>query len=343
MKSWTETGSRTENITLVSYSKHQEPEFFMEAKRHLAERLMLVAMGAGEPLDSSCKQQVSRTLERILLSSPVHDQSMADFGCEPASGFLSRGSKISNMGSGPSASGTHGSIEGPDMELLLEVSSPKAGCKPENMDNDQLRENPSPVSVLDLLFPDSISSPTSPIESVRNSSPVELRIQPRRLSFEELLSQSSSPRETSLRSFSEDRGFISSYVNEVYQTAQSNWEDFLATDYPLESSGEHKVLYDFVKEVLVGLHSRTALFSSRVQPFSLEKDVINRVVDQVDWHNGRPMGPRTLDHLVRRDIAKHDPWLDTLSGRNDIVVEVADETLNELVIELIEAIHDICV
>lgn len=170
-------------------------------------------------------------------------------------------------------------------------------------------------------------------------SPVEHQIQPRRLDFEEQLSQSSSPRrETGSSLLTEDRGFISSCVNEIYQTAESNWEDFLATDYLLESSCEHKVLYDFVKEVLVSLHLNITMYSTRVQPFSLEKDVINKVIDQVEWHNGKPMGPRTLDHLVRRDIAKCGPWLDTLSDRNDIVVEVADEIMQELVIE---AIHDI--
>ncbi|KAI3823625.1 hypothetical protein L1987_05065 [Smallanthus sonchifolius] len=342
MKSFSETdesGSKTECLSLVPYSKHQEPEVFMEARRHLAERLRLVAMGAGlgEPSGSSCKQ-VSRTLERILLLSPGHE-SMAAFECEPEGTHGEKSLQKTWNGSdpnsiGPSPSGTDGCIEGQKLELLLDVSSPKAGCKSETMDTDQFRENPSPVSVLDSFFSDNISSPTSTIESV------ELQIQPRRLDFEEQFSQTSSPlRETSLSLFAEDRGFISSYVNEIYQTAQSNWEDFLATDYPLEPSCAHKVLYDYVKEVLVSLHSKITVFSSRVQPFSLEKDVINKVIDQVDWHNGQPMGPRTLDHLVRRDMAKCGPWLDTLSDRDDIVVEVADEILLELVIEVILDIY----
>ncbi|KAL8256028.1 hypothetical protein R6Q59_031095 [Mikania micrantha] len=368
-------GSATVNLKLVPYSKHQEPEVFVEARRHLAKRLRLVAMGAGvgldvdEPSGSSCKQ-VSRTLERILLLSPIHE-STAAFWCESegahgqkslqkiwsgstplnqsehssargfveitdASDFLSHGSKVSKTGLdpnniGPSQPGTYGCIERPQLDFLLDVSSPKVGCKSRNMDNEQFRENPSPVSVFDSFFTDNISSPTSTIESV------EHHIQPRRLDFEEPLSETSSPpRENGLSSYTEDHGFISSYVSEMYQAALSNWEDFLAT----HSSCDHQVLHDYVKEVLVSLHSRITLIGSRVQSFSLEKNVINKVIDQVDWHNGQPMGPRTLDHLVRRDMARCEPWLDTLSERNDIVVEFEDEIFQELVIE---AIHDVYV
>ncbi|KAI3687553.1 hypothetical protein L1987_81250 [Smallanthus sonchifolius] len=320
------------------FSKKQEPEVFVEARRHLAERLRLVAQGAGlgERSGSSSKR-VSRTLERVLLSSPKHE-SIASFGREPEgtrslqktwsdSSPLSLHSNPQNIGS----SRINGSIEGSQLEFALDVSSPKADCKSENMDNDQFRENPSPVSVLDSFFADNICSPTSTIESV------ELQIQPHRLDFEGHSSQTSSPlRKTSLNSFAEDRTFISSYVNEIYQFSQSNWEEFLATDYPLESSCDHnKLLHDCVKEVLVSLHSRMTLISSKIRAFSLEKDVVNEVIEQVDWHNGQPAGQWTLDHLVRRDIAKCGQWIDTLSDGNNIVFEVVDETLQELIMETV--------
>ncbi|MFS7914113.1 hypothetical protein Hanom_Chr02g00149581 [Helianthus anomalus] len=374
MKSCGETSSKAGDLALVPYAKHQEPEVFMEARRHLAERLRLVALGTGvgEPSGSSCKQ-VARTLERVLLTSPIHE-SMAALKRElegthgekslhttwsalsplkqneysNASGFveltytndaLSHVSKFSNMNSntkdiGPSPPGTDGCINRPELELLLDASSPKAGFKSENMDSDQFRENPSPVSVLDPFFSDNIDSPTSTIESV------EHHMQPRRLDFEERSSQTSSPaRKRGVSLFTEDREFISSYVKELYRASQSNWEFFLATDYAFESPCDIKVLHDCVKEVLISLHSRMTLFSSRARPFSLEKDVINKVIDQVDWHNGQPAGPRTLDQLIRKDMAKRGSWLDTLSDRNDIVVEAADEILQELVIE---ASIDIC-
>ncbi|KAL8226924.1 hypothetical protein R6Q57_016756 [Mikania cordata] len=331
-------GSATVNLKLVPYSKHQEPEVFIEARRHLAERLRLVAMGAGvgldvdEPSGSSCKQ-VSRTLERILLLSPIH-KSMAAFWCESEGAHGQKSLQKIWSDSSPLNQSEHSSARGKCFNIggfLLDVSSPKVGCKSRNMDNEQFRENPSPVSVFDSFFTDNISSPTSTIESV------EHHIQPRRLDFEEPLSETSSPpQENGLSSFTEDHGFISSYVSEMYQAALSNWGDFLAT----HSSCDHQVLHDYVKEVLVSLHSRITLIGSRVQPFSLEKNVINKVIDQVDWHNGEPMGPRTLDHLLRRDMAKCEPWLDTLSDRNDIVVEFEDEIFQELVIE---AIHDVYV
>ncbi|KAI7741559.1 hypothetical protein M8C21_006327 [Ambrosia artemisiifolia] len=394
-----ETGFKAGNLSLVPYTKHQEPEVFMEARRHLAERLRLVALGTGvdEPPGSSCKQ-VARTLERILRTSPIHE-SMAVLEREmertygekslhttwsalsplkqneysSSSGFLeitntndflSRGSKFRDSDPnniGPSPQGTNGCIEGPQQDLLLDVISPKSGCKPENMDNDQFRENPSPVSVLDPFFSDNFDSPTSTIESgtyiynnhkflstvitnclmyIIDLVPVEHHIQPRRLDFEEHSSQTSSPPQKSGASFfPEDRVFISSYVKELYQASESNWEDFLSTDYAFESPSDVKVLHDCVREVLVSLHSRMMLFSTRVQPFSLEKDVINKVIDQVDWHNGQPVGPWTLDQLIRMDMAKFGSWLDTLSERNDIMVEAADDILHDLVIE---ASIDIC-
>ncbi|KAF5772424.1 hypothetical protein HanRHA438_Chr13g0587491 [Helianthus annuus] len=316
--------------------KQREPEVFVEAKRHLAERLRLMAHGAGlgEPSGSSSKR-VSRTLERVLLSSPKHE-SMASFGREPEGTHSARslqktlsGSSRLNLDSNPQ----NGSIERSQLEFSLDVSSPKADGKSENMDHDRFRENPSPVSVLESFFSDNTCSPTSTVESV------ELQMQPHRLDFEEHSSQTSSPpRHTGLVSFAYDRGFISSYVSDIYQVSQSNWDDFLANDYPLEPSCDHNkllLLHDCVKEVLVSVHSRTTFISSKIQPFSLEKDVVNEVIERVDWHNGQPAGPRTLDHVVKRDIMKCGQWIDTVSDENDIVFEVVDETLQELIMEAV--------
>lgn len=136
----------------------------------------------------------------------------------------------------------------------------------------------------------------------------------------------------------EDPRFISSYTNDMYQTSETNWEDFLATDYPMESSCDHKLLHDCVKEMLVSLHTRVTFFSPKIRAFSLEKDVVNEVIDRVNWHNGKPMVPRTLDLLVSRDMAKCGQWVDIISDRNDIVFEFVDETLQELVMEVISDI-----
>ncbi|GJY44726.1 glutamine-hydrolyzing GMP synthase [Tanacetum coccineum] len=322
-----EIDSKMEKLSIVPFSKKQEPEVFTEAKRHLAERLRQIGKGVGEPPGSSSKRE-SRTLERILLFSPVHE-SMATFHCEP-NNMLDVDLETNNIISMEA----DGSTEGSRMKFSMDVSSPKVDCKLGNMDNDQFRENPSPVSVLDFFFTDNISSPTSTSESA------ELQIQPHRLDFEENSSQtSSSPRKTNLSSVVLDREFIFSYVNDIYQMSQSNWEDFLAAEYPTESSCEHKLLHDCVKEVLVSLQSRFIFFSSNVRPFSLERDVVNEVIDQVDWHNGQPVGPRTLDLLVKRDIAKCGQWVDVISDRNDIVFEIVDETLQELIMETIFDIH----
>lgn len=71
---------KSEKLSLVPFTKQREPEVFVEARKHLAERLRLVAQGVDEASCSSSKR-VSRTLERILLSSPIHE-SMASFGGE---------------------------------------------------------------------------------------------------------------------------------------------------------------------------------------------------------------------------------------------------------------------
>ncbi|KAL8216700.1 hypothetical protein R6Q57_023537 [Mikania cordata] len=324
-------------LSLVPFSKKQEPEVFVQARRHLAERLRLVAQGAGlrEPLGSSSKR-VSRTLERVLLSSPKHE-SMASFGREPDGTGGAKRLQKSWSDSSPQNIGSsgNGSIEGSQLVSSIDFSSPKGDCKL-NVDNDQFRENPSPVSVLDSFFQDSICSPTSTIESV------ELQIQRHHLDFEEHSSQTSSPPpKTSLSSLADDRKFICSYVNDIYQHSLSNWEAFVATDYLLEPSCDHiKLLHDCIKEVLISLHSRVTFSNLKTQPFSLEKDVVNEVMERVDWHISQAVGPRTLDHLVRRDIAKCGQWIDSLSDKDDIVFEAVDETLQELILE---AIQEICI
>lgn len=154
-------GSKTGKLSLVPFSKKQEPEVFVEARRHLAERLRLVAQGAGlvEHLGSSSKPK-SRTLERVLLYSPKHE-SMASFGLEPEGTHGSKSLQKTWSGLSPWNRDT----DPQNIGSSLDVSSPKAGCKLENSDNDHFRENPSPVSVLDSFFSDNICSPTSTIES----------------------------------------------------------------------------------------------------------------------------------------------------------------------------------
>ncbi|XP_071700267.1 uncharacterized protein [Rutidosis leptorrhynchoides] len=298
-----ETNSKDEKLAIVPFSKTQEPEVFIEARKHLAERLRLVGMGSVERSGSSGKR-TSQTFERILL-----------------------GSDSNNM----DPTGVERCIEGSRAEYLLDDSSPKANFKLENVDNDRFRENPSPVSVLDSYF---TSSPTSTIESV------ELQIQQQRLDFEECSSRTSSaPHDkTSPSSFMEDPGYIASYVNDMYRNFQSNWVDFLATDYLTETSCDHKLLHDCVKEILVSLHPRLTFFTPKVQPFSLKKDVVNEVIDQVEWHNGNTMVPRTLDVLVRKDMAKCGQWVDIISDTNDIVFEFVDDTLKELIMEVVSDI-----
>ncbi|XP_023752025.1 uncharacterized protein LOC111900372 [Lactuca sativa] len=323
-----ENAPRPEKLQLVPFLKQGEPDVFVEARRHLAERLRQVVKGECEGEASSSKR-VSRTLERVLLSSPIH-MSIANFyrGIDD----ICVEKSLLTMDSDPNSIGA---MEVSQMEMTLDVSSPKVNFKLENMENDQFRENPSPVSVLESIFADNSSSPTSTIESS-----VEHHIQPRCLDFEEH-SQTSSPshQKTSLSSFMEDRGLISAYVNEIYEASESNWEDFLATDYPSELSCDHKLVHDCVKEVLIGLNMRIMFVSSKIRAFSLEEDVVNEVMEQVEWHNGRFMIPRTLDNLVRRDIAKGGEWVHVADG-NDVVFEVVDETLQVLIME---AISDISV
>lgn len=324
-----ENAPRTEKLQLVPFLKQREPDVFVEARRHLAERLRQVVKGESE---ASSSKRVSRTLERVLLSSPIH-MSMATFDREieeicVEKSLLNTDLDTNNIG----AMGADGCVS--RMEFSLDVSSPKVDCKSENMDTDQFRENPSPVSVLESIFADNICSPTSTIESS-----IEHHLQPRCLDFEEHSQTSSPPHpKTCSSSFMDDRSFISSYVIEIYETSESNWEDFLATDHPSDSSCDLKLLHDCVKEVLIGLNSRVMFVSSKIRSFSLEKDVVNEVMEQVDWHSGQPMIPRTLDNLVRRDIAKGGEWGHVSDG-NDVVFQVVDEILEVLIMEGISDIY----
>lgn len=72
-----ENAPRPEKLQLVPFLKQGEPDVFVEARRHLAERLRQVVKGECEGEASSSKR-VSRTLERVLLSSPIH-MSIANF------------------------------------------------------------------------------------------------------------------------------------------------------------------------------------------------------------------------------------------------------------------------
>lgn len=363
-----ESASTKPNLPIVVYSKKQESDISLEAKKHLSERLRRV-----EKVEAVLSKRAPRTLEKILLSSPKHDLAATlSSRWEKNYSSVSTQMRFSPYGNSQLAhekslqtwkdsntfklddpfmtdgSSSRGCLEileiSPEQNItdaakMLEgnrcsegliLESPSSStvniCKLQITNRDQEREeNPSPVSILEPFFKDDASSPMSSI----TESP-EPPMQPLHLNFDEHL-------EINFSIDMKDKEIIYAYIKKVYQSSQLDWDEFLANGWPANSSCYQKLLYDYIKEVLIDLHQ--CYFGSFVkwgiQAVSMEENAVNEVMKEVDWYTIPRTMPLTLDQLVGKDVAKSGKWVDITVDTKDIVIEIVEEALEDSILEMI--------
>ncbi|KAM3321736.1 hypothetical protein P3S67_002887 [Capsicum chacoense] len=348
------------DASAISYTKKQELDISREAKRHLSQRLNSVST-KGEAVMST---QRSRTLERIL-SSPEHDRlfnhsskqdrkdtSIAEFPPEPTfTGFQSpqRHKDCQHLNSSMVASPSE--VWSPGSSTDVSSSSPYNIYKLRAVDGIMDRgDHPSPVSVLEPVFSDDLTSPSG------NHQSADTVLQPRRINFEGCLNKEST--ESAILNRAEPDA-LHTYIQSSLHTLHLNWEelwlnrhiseqmlDAMLSDeletLALQCHSEPKLLMDYTNEVLLAAydsHFRFPPWLSFVQPkipsFPLEKRLVEKVMNEVRQHLIPLMEQPTLYEHVENDLAKCGSWLDIRDDTEHVLDQITDDVLEESIMHTV--------
>lgn len=360
------------DASATSYTKKRELDISMEAKRHLSQRLYFVNT-TGECVMS---RQPSRTLERIL-SSPEHgrlfnysskqdrlsnpeqasynDTSMAELLPEPTlTGFQSpqRQKDCQHLNSSVVASPSE--VWSPGSSTDVSSSSPYSIYKLRVVDGIMDREDhPSPVSVLEPIFIDDLTSPSG-------NQPSDTVLQPRRINFDGCLNKEST--ENAILNRAEPDA-LRTYIQSTLHILHLNWEELWLDRHlsgqmldatlsdeletlALQCHSEPKLLMDYTNEVLLEAydsHFRFPPWLSFVQPkirsFPLEKHLAEKVMNEVRQHLIPLMEQPTLNDHVENDLAKSGSWLDIRDDTEDILTQITDDVLEESIMYTVLQLH----
>lgn len=360
------------DASAIRYTKKRELDISMEAKRHLSQRLSFVNT-TGEAVMST---QPTRTLERIL-SSPEHDRlfnyrskqdrksnpeqtsyndtSIAELPSEPTfTGFQSpqRHKDCQHFNSSMVVSSSE--VWSPGSSTDVSSSSPHSIYKLRVVDSIMDRgDHPSPVSVLEPVFTDDLTSPS------RNQ-PSDTVLQPRRINFEGCLNKESTENAVLNRA---EPDALRIYIQSSLHTLHLNWEELWVNRHlseqmldatlsdeletlALQCHSEPKLLMDYTNEVLLeayDFHFRFPPWLSFIQPkiwsFPPEKHLEEKVMKEVRQHLIPLMEQPTLNDHVETDLAKSGSWLDIRNDTEDILTQITDDVLEESIMYTVLQLH----
>ncbi|CAN7062447.1 unnamed protein product [Brassica oleracea var. botrytis] len=217
----------------------------------------------------------------------------------------------------------------------------------------------SPVSVLETLFTDDESSPTT---STRFNS-AEKRIQPLCIRFDE----ADSPKQdkpNNLKTSMDDKELTLSYIKAVVKSSGLSWEELLTGPFyseqllDLESTDDiafcstqlcddKNLLNDCINEVLMDFCENElnpgpwiTLLKPEVQLIS-DMEVAAKVAQEgVYWHLLPLPSPHTLDQIVEKDMGKAGSWMDLRFDIGWIGSGTSELILDDLIEEIIRSCRD---
>ncbi|KAL3536815.1 hypothetical protein ACH5RR_000181 [Cinchona calisaya] len=216
-------------------------------------------------------------------------------------------------------------------------------------------ERPSPVSVLEPLF---VEDDISPARTM--SRPVELEIQPRQIHFEEW--RSSNEQAICVQTSLEDEESAFEYVEAVLLGSGLVWDEYLLRwlssspvldsvlydEVELFSSRSHheqRLLFDCTNEVLeevcdryFGCFPLMSISKQNIRPVPTRMNLIHEIWEGVEWHLLQYPQPRSLDQLLKKDMAKSRTWMDLRSEIRHIGTEMEEAILDNLVEDTISSL-----
>ncbi|KAG7629293.1 hypothetical protein AtNW77_Chr3g0218191 [Arabidopsis thaliana] len=217
----------------------------------------------------------------------------------------------------------------------------------------------SPVSVLETLFTDDDSSPTTST----SFSSAGMRMQPLCIRFDEVDSPKPE-KDNNVEASIDDKELTLAYIEAVVKSAALSWEELLTrpfyseqllelelTDGIVFSStqlcDDKNLLYDCINEVLMDFcwnEFNPGPWISFVKPevqLISDMEIAAKVAQEgVYWHLQPLPSPHTLDQIVKKDMARTGSWMDLRFEIGCLGSYTSEMILDELVEEIIMSCRD---
>ncbi|XP_025696190.1 uncharacterized protein [Arachis hypogaea] len=229
----------------------------------------------------------------------------------------------------------------------LSPSHSSVGKKIEELESvTDVSGRPSPVSVLDTPFLDEDSSP-----GYLRCQAVKLPVRP--LQFDECDSSPVDQHERGKYCFEENE-LIYDYIKAVLQASSLTPDQLLvkclSSDEILDPSlfaqieffpnplcHDQKLLFDCIEEILVevcwyyfGVSPYVSFVNPSIRPTPNMKRLTLKVFEGVCWHILPLPPPRTLEQIVRKDLAGSETWMDLRPDAETVGFEMCEVILAEL-------------
>ncbi|KAL1219160.1 hypothetical protein V5N11_000545 [Cardamine amara subsp. amara] len=218
----------------------------------------------------------------------------------------------------------------------------------------------SPVSVLEPLFTDDDSSPTTST----SFSSAEMRMQPLCIRFDE--TDSPKPDQgNNVKTTTDDKELTLAYIEAVVKSSGLSWEELLTRPFYSEQfleleltddivfsatqlCDDKNLLYDCINEVLMDFCWNEfnpgpwiSFLKPEVQLIS-DMEIAAKVAQEgVYWHLLPLPSPHTLDQIVEKDMARTGSWMDLRFEIGCLGSYTSEMILDELVEEIIMSFRDI--
>lgn len=185
-------------------------------------------------------------------------------------------------------------------------------------------------------------------------------LQPRRIDFEGCLNKEST--ENAILNRAEPDA-LRSYIQTSLHTLLLNWEELWLNRHlseqmldavlsdeletlALQCHSEPKLLMDYTNEVLLeayDFHFRFPPWLSFYQPkilsFPPEKQLVEKVMNEVRQHLVPLMEQPTLNDYVEIDLSKSGSWIDIRDDTEDILTQITDDVLEESIMYTVLQLH----
>ncbi|EOA23543.1 hypothetical protein CARUB_v10016737mg [Capsella rubella] len=217
----------------------------------------------------------------------------------------------------------------------------------------------SPVSVLEPLFPDDESSPTTST----SFSSAGMRMQPLCIRFDEVDSPKPE-KDNNVKTSMDDKNLTLAYIEAIVKSAGLSWEELLTRPFyseqllepeltddivfcPTQLCDDKNLLYDCINEILMDFCWNElnpgpwiSFLKPEVQLIS-DMEIAAKVAQEgVYWHLLPLPSPHTLDQIVKKDMARTGSWMDLRFEIGCLGSYTSEMILDELVEEIIISCRD---
>lgn len=140
----------------------------------------------------------------------------------------------------------------------------------------------------------------------------------------------------------DSKGNFDICIRTVLQATGLHWDELSkksgsSGQLPNPSSFDEHLFSDFIKDILLELNQHnTSYMRPDTRVFSrMGKNFVKQIAKELHWYLVPSQTPRTLEHLMKKDLEKSVSWSSSRVDIEEIVFQIVDYMLVESIMQTI--------